>query len=118
MVSMQQSVGRVRIGWYLLVPTQKDTHVSTLALGSVARLDLGEAGDLWCDVLGGVGGGGTGGHSLVSGGVQLLLTRWDIGGMITGTSSGRRIAQSHLRMCRCAAIRDPCRQCGLVAGLR
>ena len=57
---------------YLLVPTQEDTHVSALTLGSVARLDLGEAGDLWCDVLGGVGGGGTGGHSLVSERVQLL----------------------------------------------
>jgi hypothetical protein len=100
------------------VPTQKDTHVSTLALSSVARLGLGEAGDLWCDVLGGVLGGGTRGHSLVSGRVQLLLMRGDVGLVVTGTSSGRRIAQSRLQMCRCAAIREPCRRCGLVAGLR
>lgn len=53
------------------MPTQKDTHVSALTLGSVARLDLGEAGDLWCDVLGRVGGGGTSGHALVSGENQL-----------------------------------------------
>jgi hypothetical protein len=100
------------------VPTQKDTHVSALTLSSVARLNLGEAGDLWCDVLGRVGGGGTTGHSLVSGRVQLLLTKQDVGELITGTSSGHRIALSLLRMCRCAAIRDPCRRCGLVAGLR
>jgi len=103
---------------YLLVPTQENTHVSTLTFGSVARLDLGEAGDLWCDVLGGVGGGGTSGHSLVSGRVQLLLIEKEVGVAVTGTSSGRRIARSRLRMCRCAAIRDPCRRCGLVARLR
>jgi hypothetical protein len=100
------------------VPTQKDTHVSTLALSSVARLGLREAGDLWCDILEGVLGGGTGGHSLVSGRVQLLLLRQGVDMVITGTSSGRRIARSRLQMCRCAAIREPCRRCGLVARLR
>lgn len=78
MVSTRQVVGRQRRLIYLLVPTQKDTHVSTLTLGSVARLDLGEAGDLWCDILGRVGGGGTTGHSLVSGRVQLLLTKQEV----------------------------------------
>jgi hypothetical protein len=68
------------------VPTQKDTHVSTLTLSSVARLGLGEASDLWCDVLGGVGGGGTSSHALVSGIVQLLLLRQYVGAVITDTS--------------------------------
>lgn len=52
---------------YLFVPTQEDTHVSTLTFGSVARLNLRETGDLWCDVLGGVAGGSTACHALVAG---------------------------------------------------
>ena len=72
---MRQLVDRRVQGMYLLVPTQENTHVSTLTFGSVARLDLGEAGDLWCDVLGGVGGGGTSGHSLVSGRVLAVVDR-------------------------------------------
>jgi hypothetical protein len=115
---MRQVVYRRSKDVYLFVPTQKDTHVSTLTLSSVAWLCLGEAGDLWCDVLGGVGGGGTGGHSLVSGRVQLLLVSRSVGVFVTGTSSGRRIAQNRLQMCRCAAVEDPCRHCGLVARLR
>jgi len=75
MVSTRQVVSRPWKEGYLLVPTQKDTHVSALTLGSVSRLDLREASDLWCDVLGGVGGGGTGSHALVSGGVQLMTDR-------------------------------------------
>lgn len=86
MVSMQQLTDRRVQERYLLVPTQEDTHVSTLTLGSVARLDLGEASDLWCDVLGGVGGRGTSGHSLVSERVQLLLVRQNVGAVVTGIS--------------------------------
>lgn len=68
-------VGRLEEEEYLLVPTQKDTHVAALTFGSVARLDLGEAGDLWCDILGRVGGGGASSHALVSAEVQLMSGR-------------------------------------------